>query len=111
MGLAQKLGALLLMAVETDCGLRIESQHRVIGRVHIMAIDTGDRFQVMGAAWPVQTSSIFVTTQAFPVFVFNRGFVVELHRRRQAGTVSQLFHMVLGGAVAGLALVLALAKG
>lgn len=111
MGLTQELGALFLVALVAHLRLGLQAQHRIIGSVDSVAVNTCHRFQIMRAAGPVEALAIGVTTEANLIFCLDRCFVIEHHCRRWARPIGPFLHVILGGAMTGLALMLARAKG
>jgi len=109
-GLPQKLGTLLLVALETDLRLGFQRQNSIIGFVDNMAVNTSHALDVMCASRPVKAGVFGMTAEANCIFVFCRRIAAEGHRWQQAGTVSLFFHVLLGGAVAGFTVVIAGAK-
>lgn len=108
--LAQELGALFLMALETDLRLCFQRQYRVIRLVHSVAIDTGYTLDIMCAARPMEACAILMTTHADGILVFMGCIAAEGHRGQYAGTILLLSHMFLRRPVTGFTVMIALAE-
>lgn len=63
-GLAEELGALLLVALVADFRLAFQGQHRVAWRMQVVAINAGVAFHIVHAARPMKAGTALVTTEA-----------------------------------------------
>ena len=100
------VGMLVLVAVETDLGLRRQHRYRVGRRVDAVTIGAGDVVALVHAAGPGQTNVPGMTAHADRVLVLRgrAGFVIEADDWRVAGAASAPSGMIAAGAMAALAL-------
>ena len=100
------LGALLLVAVEADVGLRGGRQYRVALDMHRVAIGTGDGIVVMRAAMPREARVGAVAFDAVRVLVRDRcrGVRTEGRDRRAFLAAPYAPGVITAGSVAGFAL-------
>ena len=76
-GLAEELGALLLVALVADFRLAFQSQHRVAGRMQVVAIDAGVAFYIVHAARPMKAGTTLMATEADLVLGLDIGTLRE----------------------------------
>ena len=107
--LAQKLGALLLVAGVADLGLGLYIHHGIDSLVNLVTVIAGHALDIVCGAWPVKMRTLLAMTgQAGLIFHFEGGFGIEFNR----GWLLAAAHGVrFAGAMAAFTGVVTLAKG